>query len=750
MKRTVWTWLLLPVALSACDSRPAPPASAPASAPAGQPTTAPASVSVWGGSESCKRCHEEAYAEWKTSHHANAQRHLVPELDHPAFSPRREIRHASQTSYADLREGRPVLTTIGSDGRQHDFEPVGVIGVAPLWQYLIPAPGGRLQVTELAFDPAKKEWFDVYGDEDRQYWEWGHWSQRGMNWNDMCAECHNTDFRKNYQLADDSYDSKYLEQGVGCEQCHGPMQAHNDWQDQHPDQPGDPTIPEFDRDRYIETCAGCHARRGRLTGNFQPGEPFLEHYDPVLPDLSDVFYPDGQVHDEDFEYVPFSLSLMYQWGVRCIDCHYYHGGKVATTENKLCLRCHEKGIATKRPIDQVEHSHHPPDKEGFKCVDCHMPRTVYMARHWRRDHGMTIPDPMLNREHGIPDACMRCHEKEGLEWNIKYVQEWYGQRMDRPTQKRARLQARLKAGDLSAASDLLAMLREEKNPNWRAVNLKFLTAVLNADGGAPSRQEVFAEFAARLHDESPLVQAVVVDALEPLGERLAPMLAPMLGSPHRLVRLKAAWALRRQIDPTSPAGRELTAFIRCRHDQPVGAYQQAKLLVDTGRVSEALPWFERALKWDLRLAPARHEYASALLELGRSLEAVNVLQDGTRIEPNNALYPYWLGLLYNEMGQDAAARDWLRAAVARDGSNARFWYNLSLAESKTGDAQKALDAIARAEQLAPKDPFYPYTRATIEMEAGRPDLARQALERCLQIDPQYVPALEMLQAISSR
>lgn len=744
--------MLLMVLVTGCDSRPSPPASspAPASVPAGQASTAPAAANAWGGSESCKRCHEEAYAEWKTSHHANAQRDLVPDLDHPAFSPRREIRHGSQISYADLRDGRPVLTTTSADGKPFDFEPTGVIGVAPLWQYLIPAPGGRLQATELAFDPARKEWFNVYGDEDRQHWEWGHWSQRGMNWNDMCAVCHTTKYEKNYNPTDDSYASAYLEKGVGCEQCHGPMQAHNDWQDQHPDQEGDPTIPEFDRDRYLETCAGCHARRGTLTGKFVPGDRFLDHYEPVVPDLSDIFYPDGQIREEDFEYVPFSLSLMYQWGVRCTDCHYYHGGKVASTENNLCLRCHEKGIATKRPIDQAEHSRHPADKAGFKCVDCHMPQTVYMARHWRRDHGMTIPDPQLTKDHGIPNACSRCHEKEGIDWNINYVREWYGDRMDRPTQRRARLHARLKAGDLSAAPDLLVMLGEEQNPNWRAATLKFLEAVVNSPDDNLHRRQVLTEFIDRLGDESPLVQSVAIDTLEPLGEAVLPLLAPMLDSPHRLVRIKAAWAMRRQLDLSSPAGRELTAFLACRSDQPMGAYQQGRLLVDRQRPEQALSWFERALKWDSRLVPARHEYATALQGLGRSFEAVNVLHEGARIEPNNPYYSYWLGLLYSEMGQDVPARDSLRAAVARDASQARFWYNLALAELKAGDAQAAMDGIARAEQLAPRDPSYPYARATIHARFNQSDRAREALNRCLELDPRYAPALEMLQAMADR
>ena len=47
-----------------------------------------------------------------------------------------------------------------------------------------------LQPAELTFDPAKKEWFNVFGDERRQPGEWGHWRGRGMNWNSMCAHCH--------------------------------------------------------------------------------------------------------------------------------------------------------------------------------------------------------------------------------------------------------------------------------------------------------------------------------------------------------------------------------------------------------------------------------------------------------------------------------------------------------------------------------------------------------------------------------
>src|SRR2546422_308616 len=75
-----------------------------------------------------------------------------------------------------------------------------VMGPDPLRQFLTETSGGRSQALEAAFDPARREWFNVYGQEDRQPGEWGHWTGRGMNWNDMCAGCHNTRVRKNYDV----------------------------------------------------------------------------------------------------------------------------------------------------------------------------------------------------------------------------------------------------------------------------------------------------------------------------------------------------------------------------------------------------------------------------------------------------------------------------------------------------------------------------------------------------------------------
>src|ERR1043166_5498123 len=56
-------------------------------------------LSQYGGSQSCRGCHAEIFEEFKTSHHALAERPISAELDARFFD--RKVTHGTQTS--DLR-----------------------------------------------------------------------------------------------------------------------------------------------------------------------------------------------------------------------------------------------------------------------------------------------------------------------------------------------------------------------------------------------------------------------------------------------------------------------------------------------------------------------------------------------------------------------------------------------------------------------------------------------------------------------
>ena len=708
-----------------------------------------ATYARYAGSSTCRECHEEAQRRWETSNHGLAERDFRADLDRPAFDPPRVFRHASQTSEARYQNGRYELVTLGFGTNRQPYQLVRVIGNDPLRQFLIARPRGRLQVTEVAWDPRTNQWFDVYGNEDRRPGEWGHWTGRGMCWNAMCAACHNTRVRKNYDPATDTYHTAMTELTVSCEACHGPLKEHVVWQRTYrnsgrpypPPAGEDPTLPRYSTNQVFQTCGFCHARRADLTGDFHPGERFFDHYSLTIPDLTDTYYPDGQVRDEDYEYAAFLGSRMHTHGIVCMDCHTPHQAKPAILGNDLCMRCHNGSYTNSPVIDPVAHGFHAKYESGNDCRDCHMPQTVYMARHWRHDHGFTIPDPLLTKQFGIPNACNRCHRDKDADWSLKWVGEWYGPKMNRRTRDRAQWFARGRRGEAAARQPLLKLLAGEEIPYWQAAIINILRQWI----GDPAVERAVRE---RLDAPDPLVREKAVQALAPLVGRpasgLRQVLRARLEDPVRCVRVAAAWALRATVDPASRAGRELRRMLDYNADQPTGQLQLAVYALDRDQPETAYAHLRKAIAWDPNSPPLRHEMAVVCSLTGRSREALEQLETACRLAPDEAEYAYKLALARNEVGDSAGTLAALERAVKLDPRHARAWYNLGLARNAAGRPEDALDALLRAESITPADPRIPYARATILFGLGRVAEARQAAARALEIRPGYPPARQFL------
>ena len=76
-------------------------------------------------------------------------------------------------------------------------------GVEPLQQYLLELPGGRLQGLTIAWDSRPKDkggqrWFSLYPNEKIGFRDPLHWTRAAQNWNFVCADCHSTNLRRNY------------------------------------------------------------------------------------------------------------------------------------------------------------------------------------------------------------------------------------------------------------------------------------------------------------------------------------------------------------------------------------------------------------------------------------------------------------------------------------------------------------------------------------------------------------------------
>ena len=699
----------------------------------------------------CAQCHPAIVEEWMNSQHANANRLVSDAHDRAAFDPAVTIEHGSfATSMRRAGKDRFTFTTVFSNGAPETFHAEAVIGITPLRQYLVPFPGGRLQTMDISYDPRSNEWFNAFGDENRQPHEWGHWRGRSMTWNVQCAFCHMTGFEKNYDIKEDRYNSTWKAMGISCSQCHSlrsewvsgvsvqvsgktnecPMVVSSPPEHRTPNTSPTPST--------MDNCASCHARREELFGTFKPGDSFHDHFRLTLPDQPGIYHADGQVLDEDFEYGSFMMSRMGHKGVTCLDCHNPHSGglKAPVENNAICLQCHiPPGLNGAIPIDPVNHSFHKPGTVGSRCVDCHMPVNVYMQRDGRRDHGFTSPDPRLTIEHGIPNACNDCHTDQTPEWADDLTDEWYGDKMNRRARDRARVVARVYAGDETVQTQLLAMASSEDIEAWRAA----LVAMLR-----PWSQEtpVRAFLEGELSHTNPMVRSSAIRSLQDAPSNL-------VADASALVRVDAIMArLTRSPETPPPNLTELRAYIDNISDQPAGALRQINLAFIEQRPDDAERWAEKALAWDP--SPVPHYTLGRVQHInGKLTEAISNMVAAARMDEENAEYSYSLALALAEAGQADLALSWLEETVRRDRAFGRAWYNLGLAYAAEQRADEAVKALKQAERLMPDSPDPAYARATVHLNAREMKQAVEAASLALQIDPQHGPTRQLLRQLST-
>jgi tetratricopeptide (TPR) repeat protein len=705
-----------------------------------------ASLKAAPSSESCRECHPTEFASWQSSHHALAERPINTKLDRAAFDPPHHFKSGSRTNEARLQNGQFQIVTLGYQTNPQPYKVERAIGVEPVRQFLTAAGHGRWQVQEDSYDPLTDKWFDVFGDDDRQPGEWGQWTGRGMNWNSMCAECHNTRLKKNYVDSTDSYQTTMDEVGIGCAACHSSMTEHDAWQRAHRGaKEKDPTLAPPAPAQILSTCGSCHSRRENLTGNFAPGHSFFDDYQLQILDETDTWYPDGQVHGEDYEFASFLSSKMAHRGVICIDCHEPHSGKTILPGNNLCLRCHN-GSNTNAPLIQpLEHSHHGTASAGNNCIGCHMPVTVYMQQHARHDHGFTIPDPLLTKELAIPNACNRCHADKTVDWAREANEKWYGKKLERPTRECARWLAAAQKGDDSVKSKLINMLAPaHESPFWRA-------AAAGLMWHWPDDAHIKTALLTSLKDESPLVRERAVSSLEPLAgsgdESVIAALRPLLEDKFRNVRVAAAWTLRSLVDLNTQAGRELQTMIDFNADQPVGRYRKAQFDLVRRDATNAITDLRKAIAWDPFSPPFRYQLADIYTALGQTNDAIQQLQEACRRQPQMAEAQFKLGLALADAGQIDPAVAAFRQAVKLDPTDTLAWYNLGLTAIAAGNVEESLHALDKAAALSPSDPQIPYERARTLARAHRFPEARAAAQKALQLQPDFKPAQDLLEAL---
>ncbi|RTZ76539.1 MAG: hypothetical protein DSZ02_00970 [Gammaproteobacteria bacterium] len=682
------------------------------------------------GRTACTGCHQEEGKRWQGSHHDLAMQEASEETVLGNFDNASFTLHG-QTARFFRRDGGFWVNTDGPDGKQHDYRIRYTFGVDPLQQYLVPFPRGRLQTLDIAWDSRPKaqggqRWFHLHAESPVPADDVLHWTGPNLNWNYMCADCHSTNLKKNYDSASNSYHTTWSEVDVSCEACHGPGSDHLAWaraREKGEDSKlanmgltvelderkgiqwttdaatGKPKRSQPNSQRKeIEVCAHCHARRGQLRDGFVPGQPFMEAYRPAL--LSEgLYHANGQIQDEVYVWGSFVQSRMYQGGVTCSDCHDPHSAGLRVPGEQVCYQCHQP----QRYASQSHH-HHEPGSAGASCVECHMPANTYMGVDRRHDHGFRIPRPDLSLTTDSPNACNQCHTDKSADWALAKVKSWYGA----PPQGLQRFAPALDAARKAkpeAASLLLQLANDETQPAIaRATALGYL--------GSAVDQAVFLTIQQNLQSEDPLLRLGALDALETAPRRMRMLAIPLAWDGIRAIRIQAARLLAgysfEQLKPDQQQvlDRALQEYIQAQEfnaERPESQVNLGALYTDLKQYDKAEAAFRRALQLQPKFVPAWVQLARLLETRGRQREAENLLRAGLQKVPDSADLQHALGLFLVRAKRLDDAMEPLRKAAELAPANSRYAYVHAVALHSAGNTEAALKILERAHQAHPSD-----------------------------------------------
>lgn len=712
------------------------------------PTPADPRITIHDGyvdEKKCGSCHADQAAAFAKSHHAKAMA-LADDTTVRADFNDVQFERAGIVTKFFYREGRPFVRTEGPDGKQAEFEVKYTFAYEPLQQYLVDLGGGRLQALDVAWDTGKREWIWLGDGRPARPGSTYHWTGPFYRWNRTCIDCHSTDPQTNFQPQSNEYRSTYVATSIGCQSCHGGGARHVERAETKSRTNLTTIGPNLGLSKIDgNTCFGCHSRRTKLAG-YQPGQPFLDAFSPALlrPDL---YFPDGQILDEVFEYGSFQQSKMARAGVTCLDCHTQHESTLKAQGNALCTQCHTLAAPERfvkfnpgGDFDTPTHTHHPTGSSGAQCANCHMPQRTYMKVDPRRDHSFVIPRPDLSAMYGTPNGCIACHESKSDAWAAETMDKWYGTAWrNRPTIAHAF--ARSAQNDPASIGALRQLVADHEQAG--IVKGSAITAMSRV-GGA----DVVADVKAAAGDADPLVRLGAAEAAGNLPlERRLEAIGKLLGDETRAVRVAAVTALgatpqltllgeeRRRFDAAID---DLRAYVQANSDAAEVQNNYGTFLLGQQRPNEAETAFRQAIVLDPALSGPRvnlaelyrvtgqnerseQSYAEAIavspdqadLRFGHALslvrqkalpDAVREFEVAVRLSPDNVRYRTTLAIALDSVGRTADAFSILGEAVAGGQADAdilgmAIQYGLKL--QRYPETLKYAEALAR---LQPNDP----------------------------------------------
>jgi len=601
----------------------APQSTAPAKAVA----AASAGEAGYVGSAACERCHESQYGTWSKTLHVQMTKPIAQARVVGSFAPGTHFEQYGRAYTMETHDGRYFISISKGGRPPERFEVNYTLGARRFQGYLSRLTDGRIYVLPVFWHNESKRWVDwkeitpIPDDPDhdlRQIWNVTCVNCHATNlvknftvasnsyattWTEMgigCEACHGPG------AAHIALTDEWLKNPSSK-----PAYSNSD---------GNRALSQILKifsprtappRQVFDSCGYCHGNKNNVFFGFKPGDRYEDYALPFLisqpipdNDPQGDFWPDGRPSRFNRPQALTLTGCFRKGNVSCTSCHRMHASnndhalKVPVTtatgartrqSDLLCTQCHRLGPARNRPAvdepaavdadtttgygaaltpaaripDLTAHTHHAPDSQGSRCVECHMSDVNWRLFTRRRDHTFQPPVPEITAKYGAPNACTTCHEDKSPEWAARTMDAWYGNRERREAVVRvADAMYHAGAGEASALVDV-ARLASDRNhgATIRASAAEFAGQLIakgasgpsgavgaagasraSAASGAPSA--VVNALIGAANDPEPLVRATAVRSLGGVvDDRTTAVIAARLADPARVVRVRAAAAL---------------------------------------------------------------------------------------------------------------------------------------------------------------------------------------------------------------
>jgi len=349
---------------------------------------APVGAYAYADAGSCATCHDQIAATYSRTGMARSFARLRAGQPVADFKTRNRLYHeASGRHYTMEERGGKFYQRrheVGFDGKQaniFELQADYVVGSGNHARtFLHRNADGRLLEMPVSWYSERGGYWAMSPGYDRS----AHMDFRRLI-NEDCMSCHNGYPRAGVRDAGNGPAfAEPLPEGIDCQRCHGPGQAHVDAIKAGQIEAGRQAIAnpgDFDRERQLETCMQCHfettssplpfqmRRKAHPAFSYTPGKSLADY----------VIYFDhapGSGRDDKFEIAGGGYRLrksacFQQSAMTCLTCHNPHdiprGAKAVQHYVAVCQSCHQRVHTTGVPPTQAVGS-------SATCLDCHMPK----------------------------------------------------------------------------------------------------------------------------------------------------------------------------------------------------------------------------------------------------------------------------------------------------------------------------------------------------------------------------------------